>query len=178
MKTVFVEPEDVWDEVEDNRETLETTMQLIASDSSQGIEVYITVDDDAERSPLVIVTQDSEEIYSEYCVNQKDCERTVNKVYEDFLDDTGDEEETESFEEKRDERETELDSAVVDFLCTVDENSCFDFSDEEIEEIKDHFLEFLARNYDVEIYRPMVLVTATGEEFTSEYPYKQMIFDD
>ena len=174
MKTIFVEPEDVWDYVEDHTEDLETAMHIIASDESDGIIIYITVDDD--DNPFISVTQDSEEIYTEYCVNDKDCERTVRKVYNDFLDDNNVVEET--FEEKMEDREFDLDSAVINFLCEVDENAGHNFNNEEIEEIKDHFLEFLARNYDIEIYRPMVLVTATGEEFTSEYPYKQMIYDD
>ena len=78
-----------------------------------------------------------------------------------------------------DEREEELDDALMYFLEAACEGQpCIFLDDDEIEEIKDHFCEYLWKKYKLHIYRPMWLEDENGEEFFSNYPYEVMIYDE
>lgn len=77
------------------------------------------------------------------------------------------------------ERETELDDCINWFLDTVsDKLPVIDFEDDDIEDIKDHFCEYVARKYGVNIWRPMYLEGEDGKDFYTEYPYEAMVYDD
>lgn len=80
------------------------------------------------------------------------------------------------------ERESELDCAVWELLETVlqgvyCDDCCEDF-DDMLDDLKEHFLEYMARKHDLPVYRPMILEYDDGTEELSEYPYEEMEFDD
>ena len=79
-----------------------------------------------------------------------------------------------------DERECELDCAVSDFLMVVLHDYFDDLTTDYAEicdDLKEHFLEYIARKHDLPVYRPMYLEYDDGDEF-EEYPYENMEFDD
>ena len=83
-----------------------------------------------------------------------------------------------------DDRESELDDAIYAFLDVVlDTRHLYqvfpDQRDEEacVDDVKDHILEYLARKWDIPVYRPMMLEDDEGE-FFERYPYEHMIFED
>ena len=78
-------------------------------------------------------------------------------------------------------REEELDSLIWDFVMGVfggDTYTDFDCTGEVLDDLKDHFLEYMYRKHGFDIYRPMVLEDEDGTEFFEEYPYEHMVFDD
>lgn len=174
MRKIIIPPEDCWDYACDHVEDLESKMVEIARNDAVGVSIYLTVDE--EEFPVYVVCQDSEEVYEEYTVNATDCEKTGNKLIDKYIEGVSassteePEPEEEDIEEVIKEREDELTDAVLDFLSATCEDS-YGLLEGEVEEIKDHFLEFLAREYGLRIYRPMEMETESGEEFLAEYPY-------
>lgn len=184
MVKIYIEPQDVWDYAADNLEKLDEVMVCAAANDDTGVSIYVTVDE--EDFPVLSVVRDSEEIYQEYFLNPQECERKSEEIYAKYLEedlagkviaDSFYEDDSEDFEEKQAERENEIDSALIEFIEAIHENGSFDLSETELEEIKDSFLEILAKDYGLNIYRPMTLVTDEGEEFTEDYPYEHMDFD-
>ena len=206
-RKIIIEPSKVWGYFKAHTEELRESMHEIASNDEFGISVYVT-DDGAEYHvnnvrkynplPQIVVEADGVMVYSEGTISERDCEKTVKDVYDKYLsegvvsllssikepssDDDVDfeEEETEWQEYLIDERELELDEAVQLFIeAVVDRVSYADLCEDEIiEDVKDHFLEYLARKWEFPIRRPMFLEDEDGVEFFEEYPYEHMIFDD
>ncbi len=78
------------------------------------------------------------------------------------------------------EREDELYMALQDFLAVVLQEkeegiTVADlYGNDMVEEILDHFLEYLAKEMCLEIYRPMFkLDEETGSEIYTQYPYEE-----
>ena len=78
------------------------------------------------------------------------------------------------------EREDELQLALCSFLAVVlgeemfcDETDIMEFYGTEfVNDVLDNFLEYLATEYNLQIYRPMIVTDEeTGCEIYTEYPY-------
>lgn len=185
----FVEAQGVWDFIQDKQPAL----YKLAENPTYGIEVYVSWDVpnieisvEADGVILFVGTADSAEsceelvsrVYSEYTTNSivntlltESEEDRINSEVEDEL----------SEDDKIEEREAELDDAVYYFVSAV----LGDFFDDVLDELgelcddlKEHFLEYMARKHGLAIYRPMYLEDENGEDFFEEYPYECMEFDD
>ena len=178
---------DVWGYFQDCKAELKTHMHQIAGNPDYGIEIFVTED---VGLPNIVVIADDVQIYEETAVSEKDCQKTVSKIYDEYLTDkileklSSDDEDMSEFdvEDMIAEREDELDNAVYDFVMSVMQETYFDQSpsnfDNMLEDFKEHFLEYMARKYNLPIYRPMILVYDDGTEDVSEYPYEEIVFDD
>lgn len=188
---IVVEARDVWDYAQKYKERLRTSMHEIASNSDFGIVIYITIAEGKDR-PEIVVSADGDEVYFEGVISAEDCRETVDRIYDKYLTstvisilsgDSDDEAEDDysqfALEDQIAAREAELDDALYMFLGTVcDDESCASLDEEMIEDVKEHFLEYLARKWDLLIRRPMFLEDEDGEDFFEEYPYEYMAFDD
>ena len=193
MQDIYVTPEDIWDYYEDNLKDLEKCMHKIAENKDYGVVVYLT---DDEGFPGIIVDADGETVYTDFVATPKDCVDVVSEIYENFLsykaietlaniDIVHDDDEPEvtlpDFEDEIEERELEIEDALWVFLGEVlggDATLEIMTGDEMFEDIKEHFLEYLARVHGLPVRRPMFLTDENGEDFFEEYPYEHMIFDD
>lgn len=183
---------EVWEYFQDCKEELKDHMYQIAGNTDYGIAIYVTED---SGLPSIVVTADDEQIFEETAISESDCKRTVEKIYDKYLSNavisilTGEpDEEGLSEMEQEDtiwERELELDNAIAEFIDVaiggiVHDNSTLD--DDGLEDIKDHFLEYLYRKHGLPIFRPMMLEYDDGKGGTydeyDEYPYENMEFDD
>lgn len=193
---ILLEPSEVWGYYIEHKDDIENTMYEIASNDAYGVVIYLS--EDVKGVACITVNADDSEVYSESVVNDTDCQRTVDKIYNDYLTDKAveilselaleeeDAETDESLLEQEDtiaEREEELDAFVYDFVMSIlggeayYDGTGFEL-DDMLEDIKDHFLEYMARKHDLPIYRPMVLEDENGEDFFEEYPYECMVFED
>lgn len=188
---IDITPTEIWDFFQENKERLGTVMRPIAENPEYGVEIYLTED---SGLPSIIVTADDEQVYEETAVNEHDCEKTAEKIYDTYLTEKAISVLTEEVEEDEltdleiedmiSERENELDCAVWEFLETVLQGAyCDDCCENEnfddmLDDLKGHFLEYMARKHDLPIYRPMILEYDDGTEEMSEYPYEEMEFDD
>lgn len=190
---IFVEAKDVWAYFNSHKIELTRIMHQVARNEDCEVDIFLT---EKGGSPNIVVTHADYELYQERCLNPDDCHRTVERIYNEYLDDTvinkvmqfyvDDEDELEELtkleiEDMISERETELDAAIVDFLTVVlegyiDEETA-DF-DDICDDLKEHFLEYIARKHDLPIRRPMYLEYDDGSEELEEFPYENMEFDD
>lgn len=195
MPHIYVPAEDVWDYYEDNLHDLKKSMHKIAENTDYGVTVYLS---DDTGFPDVIIDADGETVYQDFIASPKECEEMMTKIYENFLsakaietlaniditcDDDGPEPEIPLFDldDEIEEREIEIENALWVFLDTVlGNNAALEMvdTDETFTDIKEHFLEYLARKHGLPVHRPMFLADEDGVEFYEEYPYEYMIFDD
>jgi hypothetical protein len=193
MQKIDVESSEIWDYSLEHEDELSRNQHLMAENDDYGMEVWLTM---ANGSPELIVECDGNEIYREDIFNEKDAKRTADRIYDDYLsikaietmtdsEDktvyTEDESEEEYDDEQMliDEREEEIDAAVRDFVNIVSDTGCYNLTDEAVDDLKEHFLEYMHRKLGISIYRPMYLEDAdTGEDYFTEYPYDDMVFED
>lgn len=180
---------DVWGYFQDAKEDLRLHMHQIAGNPEYGVEIFVTED---SGLPSIVVTADDVQVYDETAVNAHDCQKTVEKVYNDYLtpkvitslSGNNDSEGLTNLgiEDIIDDRECELDAAVYDFVMTATQEAYIDNYavdiDDVMEDLKEHFLEYMARKHGLPVYRPMMLEYEDGSEEMSEYPYEDMEFDD
>ena len=137
------------------------------SETGDGMEVWLTM---INGSPELIVECDGSEIYREDILNEKDAKKTADRIYEDYLSikaietltDDGDttvyiEDEEDDEQSLIDEREDEIELSVRDFVSVVSDTGCYNIEDEVIDDLKEHFLEYMYRKWGIGIYRPMYL---------------------
>lgn len=193
MQRIDVESSEIWDYSLEHEDELSKNQHLMAENDDYGMEVWLTM---ANGSPELIVECDGNEIYREDIFNEKDAKRTADRIYDDYLsfkaietmtdseDKTvyiEDESEDEYDDEQMliDEREEEIDAAVRDLVNIVSDTGCYNLTDEAVDDLKEHFLEYMHRKLGISIYRPMYLEDAdTGEDYFTEYPYDDMVFED
>lgn len=191
--SIVIEAKDVWAYFNSHKKDLVEMMHQIARNEDCEVDIYLT---EKNGTPNIIAFHADYELYQERCLNSDDCRKTVERIYNEYLDDTiinkimqfyiDDEEDEEELskleiEDMISERETELDAAVVDFLTIVLEGyideEASDF-DDICDDLKEHFLEYIARKHDLPIRRPMYLEYEDGSEELEEFPYEHMEFDD
>lgn len=195
-KKVILTPSEVWKFFDDNGFKFTSKVFEIAENKEFGVVIYLSAEG---INPSFIVTQDDVTVCEEVAISPIDCERTVEELYDEYLtskvidvidggkatplplpavasDEKEDDDENELAIEAR---EADLEDALYGFLSVVVEDSReLDYLEPDVvEEIKDHFLEYLAREHGFAIYRPMYLEDEDGEWF-EEYPYDHMDFED
>jgi hypothetical protein len=180
---VHLKVDDAWDFFEKNTERLEEEMVEIASESQTSADIYLTEDDDF---PCIVVYKNDVEVQRECCLNKKDLENSLQKIYMKYLvpDNSEDEpsEEDEIDEEIR-KREDEIYQAFANFIneLTEDPASALEFcgGEDSIEHVVNHIIRYLAVDCGFRIRRPMyVLDDDLGEEVFTEYPYEEYEFSD
>lgn len=190
MQDIMIDSSELWDYCEENEDTLLTAQHMIAENPDYGMSVWITCE---SGSPEIIVESDDIEIYREEILNENDAKRTADRIYEEYLsikaietvteaEDDGTvyvDDEDEDNQVLINEREDDLDAAVMEFVNIVSDTGCYNIKDEVLDDLKEHFLEYMHKTWGIGIYRPMYLEDVdTGEEYFTEYPYEDMVFDD
>lgn len=192
--TINLEASRVWDFFQTHKDMLMTKTYLLASHPEFGTEIYLT---EAAGFPEIIVLSDDYTCDEECAITKTECERVVSRFYDEYLTNhivgktagiqnstaDADDDSPLSQDDMISERELELDDAIFDFLDCVTADGSNKLSmrpdfDDMCEDLKEHFLEYMARKHGLKIYRPMVLEDDKGEEFFEEYPYECMDFDD
>lgn len=182
-RNVFVGWLSVVDYFRKNKSELEVKMEKIAENQEYGVEIFLS---STYGSPTITVMADDIQQY-EAVTDLYHLEDVCKIAYDRYLDNAvsslvfaeADEpnlDDNESLLLDIDDRESELDAAVEDFLGTV--LRTFDITDKVREDIKEHFLEYLYRKHRLKIYRPMYLEDEQGNDFFEEYPYECMEFED
>ena len=199
MPAVIVTPPE---EVYERFNTLkDNEIEEIACNDAYGVVIYISSDFGV---PEIVVEMDDEPIYGESYIDADEskiepgvwCEDTARRLYNtcltsmvlDLLD--GDyssvrDDETSDYrniDHEIDDREFELQDCAETFVYTATKDSVVHLSmkeeEEMVEDIKEKLLEYIARKYKIDIWRPMYLQDENGEEFLEEYPYTHLIFDE
>lgn len=200
---IIVEASAVWGYFQSKKADLFGTMILIAENPEYGTGIYLSNDC---GYPDITVMADNVVVEEEIPTNPTICFLTVTDFYNDYLtasaikllsnfeesirkeDDyetsiANDKSEKLTAEDEREmieDREDALDLAVLDFITAVTDEPFYNTDPTYsaiIEDVKDHFCEYLARKHDLPVRRPMYLSYPDGVEF-EEYPYENMEFED
>lgn len=185
FRQIYCDVDQVWDMFEEQGIELgDDEFIKLAEWENEEVEVHML---NSSGILLFEVYEEGDLVREDFVLSKEDAECTLREIYEEFFameyDSEDEEEEGYLFSEEENEeiaaREASLTDAVFNFLEEVcPEESAELFNMEEIEDIKDHFLEYLARKYSMDIYRPMVLEDENGEEFYTDYPYDCMEYED
>lgn len=182
---INIQPYEVWQYYNSHKKDCGTTQFELASNDEYGVKIYLSENDNGVG--CIFVEADDCEIYKEVIVSETDASRTASKIYDEYLTnqfvntvsselDTYDDELAEEEVELRiDAREEEIDQAVALFIEEVCPGTAdADMTGELLNDVKEHFLEYLYLKHGLDIYRPMMLEDDDGEVFFEEYPYGSM----
>lgn len=159
-------------------QTTDEPILSIGSAPDFGVEVYAFRGD----SGLEICAEaDGELIYDEEVYDEDSCLAAVNDVVDTYLSSSAfdalapyGEDDDELNREMIDDRESELDDAVSDFLSIVLDGCILHDIFDICEDFKEHAIEYIYKKYELPIYRPMILEDEDGNEFFEEYPYDHL----
>lgn len=186
---VYITPDAVWDFFSNNKERLKKEMVVIAENDDTNYAVYLTEDCNL---PLFLVCKGSEKPEYKEWADEEDCSEIARKFYSTYLfpvivtndkftkeiDEPEEDLTRQEMEDAQYEREDELMLALGDFLSVViqegdDGTDVLDaYGQDFFDEILDHFLEYIAQECCIPVYRPMILTDEeTGCEIYTEYPY-------
>ena len=189
MRNITVKPADIVEFYQKNKFRLSQEADDIAENEAIGVIIYLS---DQNGRPMITVSAD-DMLVAEVSTGIDGLKDLVQTMYDTYLDeqsfisamtegeDDGEYDEEELAEALINEREDELDAAVDDFLATVLQTNGYEYDsaiDKIHDDVKEHFLEYLARKFKIELYRPMYLEDENGEDFFEEYPYDCMEFED
>lgn len=187
MENIYVAEDEMWGYFNEHKERLRKNLDLVAENQDIGTAIYLTND---KGTPYLLVYDGDFLMYEEGMVSERDCEKTTGRVYDEYLtesikwDDEADGSDEHESEESEDdmiaEREDELDMAVFDFVSTVigDNAMAYDANlDAACNDLKEHFLEYMARKHGMEIFRPMKLIDDDGNVWFEDYPYRYLEYD-
>lgn len=190
--SIHLQPENIWQFFQKNKKRLSEEMVAIAENDETEYAVYLTEENGFPH--FCVCKGNGAPEYEEGAINEQDCTDTAKKCCVQYLfpvtvtsrrgklyafDEDGG---ITDFDEQDQEdticqREDDLFFALYDFLNVVlqsDEDS-FDteevFDQESLEAILDNFLEYLASEFEIPIYRPMIVEDETGGDVYTEYPY-------
>lgn len=174
---ITVAPSDVWGYFYANKDKFGSDMYLIAESDDGLTGIYIAEQD---GDPQFIVEDCNEVIDEDMAITKTSCEETARRLYSEYLGydeyDMSKDAENEQglIEEREDELSVMFENLLFDLLPHTSEDTLNEIS----EDVKEHTLEYIARKFGLPIYRPMYLTDENGEDFFSEYPYEEMVFED
>ena len=189
---VVYEPDEVWDYLIDNCEDMLVQGEEHMIAESDEYKIYLYASDDCTTGIVRVYDTPDEDMVAEDIFGEAECESVILKTYKEFgvIKDNNDTQKS-LFEEHKDEiidYEDNLTDATLYFLyevvsyptigcklSTIKEN--LGITDEEIEKMKNHFVEYIYVNLGIDLYRPMIVQFEDKEEFF-EYPYSHLELDE
>lgn len=191
---IYVAANTAWAFFQNHKDRLSKEMVIVAENTDTQYAVYLTEDN---ALPLFSVCKgDAKPEYEECALTETGCNEVAKRLYTQYLFpvtiiDGGKcspelaEAELEDLtrqdmEDAEYEREDELTLALCDFLSVVLQESEGDspeimdtYGETFVNEVLDHFLEYLALEQCLPIYRPMIITDEeTGCEVYTEFPYE------
>lgn len=186
---VVYEPSEVWDYFVDNCDDMVIQGEEHMIAESDEYKIYLCSSDDCTTGIIHVYDTPDEDMVAEDIFGEAECEAVITKLYKEFgiyKDGV-----KSLFEEHKDEileSEDNLTDAVTYFIheavsatvptCRLSTmKNDLGITDEEIEEAKNHFLEYLYIKLGIDLYRPMIVQFDDGEKFF-EHPYSHLELDE
>lgn len=181
--TIYYKADEVWDYYLKHKDELKQSEAIIAQSDEYCTAILLS---NVAGYCTIIVSIDDVPVYEESATCKSECQSIIEDIIKEYMIDdiiipseAPTEDEEMSIIEGIDYWESELNNAVYKFIDFVTEGKVsYGRQAQIVDDVKEHFLEYLARKYSMPIYRPMILEDEDGGEFVSDYPYEEMIFDD
>jgi len=173
MVAIEVQPNELWDFIEENALSLTEIPEEIAYDSRTS--VWVEIEND---TPFIFVTDEYDnEIDRIWISGKNDAAREASEVFMHYLrkeEDVCWDEEEEILEDilqqtEVEDRENEIYSAFDDLLYVIFKE---DAEKDVIKDLISHTMNYLVDKYEVKIHYPMYL-EVDGEKVYEEYPYNE-----
>lgn len=178
---IIIEPSAAWNYA---MLTTSDTPVCLAKNDDFGVEIFMTGCRDKEKKNVALEVFVDNDIEESYCVfSDKECQDTLNDLYDLYLSGGFAFSDCESSykyevtdEELSEQREEELSGSFLSLLETVlsadDYEEFFnqEHFDEELEDIKEDVLLYLAQKRGFSVYRPTAIGTGSDKLWV-DYPY-------
>lgn len=175
ITTIALKPDEVWKYSREHKKQLEESLVSIASSRVGNCEVFLTID---KNSTMIYVFQGENLVHEEAIISDEDAETAVSKIYTRYLPDGAEQDGECSREELEDdmyERESELCSAMEDFLNVAVEGfyDAYFADDADIaQELVDSVCRLLAVKRGISVRYPRFEYDKDGGESYVEFPYE------
>ena len=198
MQRIIYDTDEIYDVFQDEKRDIAEHRLLVAETDDFQIFLDCMVSHSMEYVGMIVVeSKDGYIIEEDFFEDEKECNNIFEKAFINYIFTA----ETTDVVDKKDEtndtvydkdgklnvfyvdeieqREGDLTLAVLNFIDGISDTqvSCA-LSDEDVDEIKNHFIEYLYRKFGLSIYRPMELVMDNGDEIYEEYPYPKLRFEN
>lgn len=179
--------EDAYKYFTDHPEEVRENYVVIAENVMTGFSMCLTESDDGLPS-IVVLDEEDFKIYEETVISAQDTKVTCNMIVNDYLEAVEAVPNQDGFitivpgedptlQMEIDQRENQLYGAMLDFLDTVflyNDDCIEDFlGDDWVSELLNVFLETMAFDYGIPVYRPTIQETMSGDIVYVEYPYDE-----
>ena len=201
MQRIVYDPEEIWEVFQDEKIDIAEHRLLVAENDDFQVYLDCMISQSLEYVGMMVIQSGEYVIEEDFFEDEKECNDIFEKAFINYIlietSTVVEETETEKKENVYDtiydkdgklnifyvdeieQREGDLSLAVINFIDAIsDTQMSYALTDEEVDEIKDHFIEYLYRKFGLSIYRPMELVMDNGDEVYEEYPYPKLRFEN
>ena len=197
MQKIVYDPEEIYEVFQEEKLDIANHRLLVAENDDFQIFLDCMASKSLEYIGMMVIESEGYIIEEDFFDDEKECNSIFEKAFINYIFTA----ETTGVVDKKDEtndtvydkdgkldifyvdeieqREGDLSLAVVNFIDAIsDTQMSYALTDEEVDEIKDHFIEYLYRKFGLSIYRPMEIVMDNGDEVYEEYPYPKLRFEN
>ena len=197
MQKIVYDPSEIYEVFQEEKLDIANHRLLVAENDDFQIFLDCMASKSLEYIGMMVIESEGYIIEEDFFDDEKECNSIFEKAFINYIFTA----ETTDVVDKKDEtndtvydkngkldifyvdeieqREGDLSLAVINFIDAIsDTQMSYALTDEEVDEIKDHFIEYLYRKFGLSIYRPMELVMDNGDEVYEEYPYPKLRFEN
>ena len=197
MQKIVYDPSEIYEVFQEEKLDIANHRLLVAENDDFQIFLDCMASKSLEYIGMMVIESEGYIIEEDFFDDEKECNSIFEKAFINYIFTA----ETTDVVDKKDEtndtvydkdgkldifyvdeieqREGDLNLAVINFIDAIsDTQMSYALTDEEVDEIKDHFIEYLYRKFGLSIYRPMEIVMDNGDEVYEEYPYPKLRFEN
>lgn len=197
MQKIVYDPEEIYEVFQEEKLDIANHRLLVAENDDFQIFLDCMASKSLEYIGMMVIESEGYIIEEDFFDDEKECNSIFEKAYINYiLTETVVEKAKEEenvydtiydkdgklntfYVDEIEQREGDLSLAVVNFIDAIsDTQMSYALTDEEVDEIKDHFIEYLYRKFGLSIFRPMEIVMDNGDEVYEEYPYPKLRFEN
>lgn len=197
MQKIVYDPEEIYEVFQEEKLDIANHRLLVAENDYFQIFLDCMASKSLEYIGMMVIESEGYIIEEDFFEDEKECNDIFEKAYINYIltetvVEKAEEEENVNdtiydkdgklniaYVDEIEQREGDLTLAVINFIDAIsDTQMSYALTDEEVEEIKDHFIEYLYRKFGLSIFRPMEIVMDNGDEVYEEYPYPKLRFEN
>ena len=197
MQKIVYDPSEIYEVFQEEKLDIANHRLLVAENDYFQIFLDCMASKSLEYIGMMVIESEGYIIEEDFFEDEKECNDIFEKAYINYIltetvVEKAEEEENVNdtiydkdgklniaYVDEIEQREGDLTLAVINFIDAIsDTQMSYALTDEEVEEIKDHFIEYLYRKFGLSIFRPMEIVMDNGDEVYEEYPYPKLRFEN
>lgn len=175
---VYMQPEEIYQYWMTHLGSLEYAPYKVAEHTRREVEVYISVPA-GKTDELTFTIIKGGVVCAEYAAyNKEDIQFIFEEIEVEDLSDISDPGLVSVDEDLVEERENELDDALLDLVDVFCQEDNPNLNQDQLDELKDIICSIFKKKYGASVYRPMLLEDENGREYMSNFPYEDLDIDE